>query len=122
MKRRTWIVPFALAALLALITVALVAGCKSGPQTIPIKTLLDDPSRFDHQTVRIAGHVTKSLGLMGYGAYMVDDSTASIAVVSKENGAPRTGAFVGVEGEFRSAFTLGTETAAVLQEIDRVTK
>lgn len=102
--------------------VLLLAGCKASElQVTPIKTLLDDPSRFDKQTVRIAGDVTRSLGVMGYGAYEVDDGTAKIPVVTQENGAPRTGAKVGVEGEFRSAFTLGTTTAAAIVEKERYT-
>lgn len=104
-------------ALLALV----LAGCKQSVEVTPIKTLLDDPSRFDHQIVRVAGDVTKSLGVLGYGAYQVDDGTGSISVVTKEGGAPRTGARVGVEGEFRSAFTLGTESAAVIMEHQRYT-
>ncbi len=104
-----------------LLAVMLLAGCRPGMQTTDIKTLLDDPSRFDKQTVRIAGDVTKSIGIMGYGAYQVTDATGAIMVVTKENGAPREGAKVGVEGEFRSAFTLGTETAAVIMEHNRYT-
>lgn len=105
-----------------LVAAALAAGCKSSDlQVTPIKTLLDDPSRFDHQTVRILGDVTKSVGIMGYGAYTVNDGTGSLTVVTKENGAPRQGAHVGVEGEFRSAFTLGTESVAVLMEKGRYT-
>jgi hypothetical protein len=42
-------------------------------------------------------------------------------VVTKENGAPRTGTRVGVEGEFRAAFTLGSTTAAALLEKGRYT-
>lgn len=110
-----------LATLVAIAGLAILAGCKQQVETIPIKTLLDDPPRYDHQIVRISGDVTKSLGIMGYGAYMIDDKTAGIAVVSQSNGAPRTGAFVGVEGEFRSAYTLGTETMAVILEKARYT-
>ena len=98
---------------------ALMLGCKA--DTTPIKTLLDDPSRFDRQTVRIAGEVKEAAGAMGYGAYRVDDGTGSILVVAKASGAPRTGAQVGVEGKFRSAFTLGSESAAVVMEDKRYT-
>ena len=101
---------------------ALIAGCKaSDMQVTSIKTLLDDPSRFDKQTVRIAGDVTRSFGILGYGAYDVEDGTGKLAVVTQENGAPRIGAHVGVEGEFRSAFTLGTTTAAAIVEKRRYT-
>jgi hypothetical protein len=96
-----------------------LAGCKGG--VTPIKTLLDDPGRFDKQTVRIAGTVGSSIGVMGYGAYQVDDETGTLTVISQQGGAPREGAKVGVEGEFRSAFTLGDKTAAVLMESKRFT-
>jgi hypothetical protein len=102
--------------------VALLAGCKASDiQVTPIKTLLDDPARFDKQTVRIAGTVTRAFGILGYGAYDVEDATGKMAVVTQENGAPRVGATVGVEGEFRSAFTMGTTTAAAIIEKGRYT-
>ena len=105
----------------ALLSLALVIGCRHDIPVTPVKTLLDDPSRFDHQIVRIHGTVTKALGVLGYGAYQVDDGTGGIAVVTQSNGAPREGAEVGVEGEFRSAFTFGTTTGAAILEHDRYT-
>jgi uncharacterized protein (DUF2141 family) len=116
MTRRTLGRTFALAAVLG---AALLAGCRTDLKVSEIKTLLDDPSRFDKQVVHVAGSVTKSFGALGYGVYTVDDGTGSIAVVTKENGAPREGARVGVEGEFRSAFTLNTQTVAVIMEHGR---
>ena len=113
---RTIVRPLALIALPALL---LLAGCKGG--LTPIKTLLDDPGRFDHQTVRIAGTVSHAIGVLGYGAYQLDDGTGTLTVVTKEGGAPREGAKVGAEGEFRSAFTLDNKTVAVLLESQRFT-
>lgn len=108
--------------LAATLVVTALAGCKASDlQTTPIQTLLDDPSRFDKQTVRITGTVTRSLGILGYGAYEVDDGTGKIPVASESNGAPRQGAKVGVEGEFRSAFTLNGTTVAAIVEKRRVT-
>ncbi|MDZ4673526.1 MAG: hypothetical protein SGI84_03665 [Gemmatimonadota bacterium] len=90
------------------------------PDLKPIRELLDDPSRFDGKTVRIVGEVIQSVGALGVGVYQVNDGTGTLTVVSQAgNGTPRTGAQVGVEGEFRSAFTLGTLTAAVLMEQKR---
>jgi len=100
----------------ALLALVLIGGCKN---VVPIKTLLDDPSRYDKQTVRIAGTVASTVGVLGYGAFRLDDGTGTLTVVSKEGGAPREGAKVWVEGEFRSAFTLGSETGAVLIEKQR---
>jgi hypothetical protein len=107
------------------ITVAVLLGlalgsCRGGGTT-DIKTLLDDPARFDRQTVRIAGTVEESAGILGYGTYHVDDGTGKLWVLTKTGGAPRNGARVGVEGEFRSAFTLGDRSGAVLMESERYT-
>jgi len=112
---------FRMLSLSGLLAVLMLAGCKGNVEVTSIKTLLDDPARFDKQTVRIAGDVTSSFGILGYGAYRVDDGTGAIAVVTKEGGAPRQGAKVGVEGEFRSAFVLGSETAAAIVEKQRYT-
>jgi len=89
--------------------------------TTPIKTLLDDPGRYDGQTVRISGDVQNSVGVLGYGAYQVNDGTGTLSVVTQDGGAPRDGATVGVEGTFRSAYTLGAQTAAVIVEERRYT-
>jgi hypothetical protein len=104
---------------LVLVTAALLfLSCKGATS---IKTLLDDPGRFDGQTVRIAGEVRGSVGALGFGAYQVNDGTGTLSVVSEGNGVPRQGATVGVEGTFRSAYTLGTQTTAVLVEQRRYT-
>jgi hypothetical protein len=108
-----------LISIVVLAAVLLATGCKSNVTTI--QTLLDDPSRFDKQTVQVAGTVEQSAGVMGYGVYRVTDDTGTITVVTNENGAPRTGAKVGVEGEFRSAFTLGSQSLAAIVEKKRYT-
>lgn len=95
---------------------ALLLGC---PGAKPIRELLDDPSRFDGKTVRIAGQVKEAAGALGYGGYQVDDGTGTLTVVSQGGGAPRVGARVGVEGTFRAAFTLGNQSVAVLMETKR---
>jgi len=107
----------ALGALSALFVLGLAAGCTSG--VTPIKTLLDDPGRYDQKTVRIHGTVESAIGVLGYGAYRVNDGTGTLTVVTNTGGAPREGVEVGVEGEFRSGFTLGTETVAAIVESKR---
>jgi hypothetical protein len=100
--------------LFATIGVIVLASC---PGTTPIKELLDDPGRYDGEEVRIAGEVTRSVGVLGYGGYQVDDGTGTLTVVVEGGAAtPRIGAEVAVEGTFRNAFTLGAVTAAVLVE------
>lgn len=102
----------------AMATVLILRSCGG---TTPIKTLLDDPSRFEGKTVRIAGDVEGSVGVLGVGGFRVNDGTGTLPVVTQSGGTPRNGAKVGVEGTFRSAFTLGSTTAAVLLEKRRYT-
>lgn len=94
----------------------LLAAC---PGAKPIRELLDDPSKYEGKTVRIAGEVKESAGVLGYGAYRIDDGTGTLTVISKGNGVPRVGARVGVEGTFRSAFTVGSQSVAALIESKR---
>jgi len=101
---------------------AALAFMACNEKTTSIKTLLDDPGRFDGQTVRIAGEVQQSVGALGYGAYQVKDATGTLPVVTEGGGAPARGARVGVEGTFRAAFTLGTESRAVIVEKRRVSR
>ena len=105
--------------ILAVSLLPLIAGCKGAT---PIRKLLDDPGRYDGLTVQIAGTVTHSIGVLGTGAYQVDDGTGRLIVISKQGGAPREGAKVGVKGVFKAAFTFQTETAAVLMEQERMTR
>jgi len=105
--------------LLLFTTALVVMACNE--KTTSIKTLLDDPARFDGKTVRIAGEVQGTIGALGFGAYQVKDGTGTLPVVSEGGGAPTRGAKVGVEGTFRAAYTLGTESAAVLVEKRRYT-
>jgi hypothetical protein len=101
----------------ATVGLLLLAAC---PGAKPIRELLDDPGRYDGQTVRIAGEVTQSIGILGYGGYQVNDGTGTLTVVFEGDGStPRVGARVGVEGTFRSAFTVGSLTGAVLLEKGR---
>ena len=99
-------------ALLAALLLALTA-CRG---TMPIGRPLDDPGRHDGETVKIKGEVTGSAGALGQGAYRASAGTGTMNVLSRGRGAPREGAEVGVEGEFRSVFTLGDTSQAVILE------
>jgi hypothetical protein len=94
-----------------------LAACRG---TVPIRDLLDDPGRYDGERVRVEGRVTGfSFGALGRGAFQVDDGTGSLPVVTQSGGSPREGARVGIEGIFRSVFTFGDRSGAVLLERDR---
>jgi len=95
------------------VAVAALAGCRS---TTRIGDLLADPGRYDGRKVRVEGKVAASAGLLGRGAYRIDDGTGSLPVVSKEYGVPAQGARVTVEGIFPALFTLGSKSLAVLEQ------
>jgi hypothetical protein len=98
-------------------TLLLLAACRG---TVPIGDLLDDPGRYDGERVRVEGRVTGfSFGALGRGAFQVDDGTGRLPVVSERGATPREGARVGIEGIFRSVFTFGDRSGAVLLERDR---
>ena len=63
--------------------------------------------------------MTSNVGALGFGAYQVDDGTGTITVVTTTGGAPKEGAKIALEGTFRSGFTLGDVSAAVIMEENR---
>ena len=94
----------------------LLTGCAS---ITPIGELLDNSSRYNGKTVRVAGEVQESAGILGRGAYQLKDGTGTLTVVSEQASPPRTGSRVGVKGTFQALFTLGAKSLAVLQEQSR---
>ena len=99
-----------------LLVAVLFAGCQ--PRT-PIKKLLDDPGQYEGKTVWVAGITKDGVGVLNYGTFVLSDGSGSLIVVSETHGAPRDGAEVAVEGVFHSAFTLASQTAAVIVEKQR---
>jgi hypothetical protein len=95
----------------------LAVGCND--KTIPIGDLRANSGGYDGKVVQVAGTVKSAAGALGYGVYQLDDGTGTIMVVTESGGAPAQGAKVGVQGTFRSAFTIGTDVVAVIQEKER---
>ena len=105
-------------ALLALATVFL-AGCAD---TVRISELLADPAHWQNKTVRVVGTVDNAMGLMGTGAYSVNDGTGSIWVISR-SGIPARGAQIAVEGTvFQGAQIMGQSFGVAIQETQHRTR
>jgi hypothetical protein len=96
---------------------ALAAGCES--EAIPIHDLLANTGQYDGKSVMVAGEVTGAAGAFGAGVYQLNDGTGTIIVIAEKGGVPTVGAKIGVQGTFRSALTVGTETVAAIQESKR---
>ncbi len=84
-------------------------------RTVPISKILQDPREYEGKVVIVAGDVTKSLSIVGWGVYRVADTTGEIPVLTKA-GCPARGAHVKVRGHIRSAFTVGDYSGAVIIE------
>lgn len=100
--------------LIPLLGVALVT-LSACAHTIPIRDLLDRPQDFDGRTVQVAGTVTQSAGVLGTGAYEIDDGTGRIYVIAQGQGVPRQGARTKAKGRFEAVFSfLGRTMAAIV--------
>jgi len=90
-----------------------LTGCS---RTIRIRDLLDRPQEYDGKTVQVEGTVTQSAGILGTGAYEIDDGTGRIYVIAQGQGVPREGAKTKAKGRFESLFSLlGRTMAAIVQ-------
>jgi hypothetical protein len=75
--------------------------------TKTINSVLADPSRYRTREVTLSGTVVESFSVAERGAYMLDDSTGQLWVVS-DSGTPRKSARVKVKGTIREGFNLGS--------------
>lgn len=99
------------------LAMAMTSACAS---VTPIGQLLAEPGRYDGREVRVEGTVTRGAGVLGMGAYEVEDETGTIVVIAQGGGVPAQGARTRVEGTFQSVFSLmGRTVAAILQSGQR---
>jgi hypothetical protein len=93
-----------------------LVGLNACSRTIRIRDLLDRPQDYDGKTVQVAGTVTQSAGVLGTGAFQIDDGTGKIYVIARGQGVPREGAKTKAQGRFESVFSfLGRTMAAIVQ-------
>lgn len=101
---------------LLLAAVVLLTAC---PSQTTISKINADPSRYRDKEVAIVGTVRDSYGVMGNGAYEIDDGTGRLWVVTKR-GVPSRGARVGAKGRVYTGFSFGGRNfGTVLEETDR---
>jgi hypothetical protein len=100
-------------AVAATLAPATACGVVAGPT--PIRSILDDPRRYDGTIVTVAGEVRDSTNLVVLRWYRVADDTGSIVVVAA-GAVPRRGARVEVVGRVRQAFVIGDESLTVIME------
>ncbi|HKO97681.1 MAG TPA: hypothetical protein VJU86_11850 [Pyrinomonadaceae bacterium] len=92
------------------------------PSQTTISKINADPARYKNKEVAIVGVVRDSYGVMGNGAYEIDDGTGRLWVVTRR-GVPSKGARVGAKGRVYTGFNFGGRNyGTVLEESDRATK
>ena len=101
----------------AILLLAIVlVGLNACSRTIRIRDLLDRPQEYNGKTVQVEGTVTQSAGVLGTGAFEIDDGTGKIYVIARGQGVPREGAKTRAKGRFESVFSfLGRTMAAIVQ-------
>lgn len=96
--------------------VVLLTAC---PKQETISRINADPGRYRNKEVGIVGNVTDSYGVLGNGAYEIDDGTGRIWVVTTR-GVPSRGSRVGAKGKIYTGLSWGGRSfGTVLQETDR---
>jgi hypothetical protein len=108
-----------------LLIVCFVIACAAAPVALAktsINKINGDPSRYSNKKVTIEGTVTDSYGVLGNGAYELDDGTGRIWVIA-ERAVPARGSRVEAKGHVITGFVYhGRNLAAALRESDRKAK
>jgi hypothetical protein len=107
------------------ILIALVLGTlalTACPSETTISKINSDPGRYRDKEVVVVGRVTDSYGVMGTGAYEVDDGTGRIWVAATR-GVPARGSRVGIKGRVHTGLTVGGRSfGTIIEESDRRSK
>ncbi len=85
------------------------------PSQTTISQITGDPGRYRNKEVGIVGRVTDSYGVMGTGAYEIDDGTGRIWVATTR-GVPAKGSRVGVKGQVHTGFSIGGRSFGTIIE------
>ena len=81
-----------------------------------------DPSRYHDKKISIVGTVTDSYGVLGNGAYEIDDGTGRMWVIA-DRAVPAKGARVEAKGRVMTGFVYrGSNMGTVLRESGRKAK
>jgi hypothetical protein len=93
---------------LVLAAALLLSAC----ETVKISDITNDPSKYRDKTVRVAGVVTTSFGVLSFGGYEIQDDTGKIYVISSQ-GVPAKDSRVVVEGSIWNGAMLNGQALGV---------
>ena len=93
--------------LVAITVLSIAALVSTACASTHINQILADPSHYRDRQVRVSGSVVDSYSIGNRGAYRLGDESGQLWVVS-DQGVPRKGARVTVQGTIREGFNLGS--------------
>src|SRR4051812_14646269 len=103
--------------LLMIFSSVVILGLLGCPQHKSIADIQRDPAYYQNHEVAIHGTVTSSFGLLGTGAYEIDDGTGKIWVFSETTGVPSKGSRVVRIGRIQPTLSIGGRSfTTVLRE------
>jgi hypothetical protein len=106
--------------LFAVLLVFALSGTALAKKTI--NQIKADPSRYHDKKISIVGTVTDSYGVLGNGAYEIDDGTGRMWVIA-DRAVPAKGARVEAKGRVMTGFVYrGDNMGTVLRESGRKAK
>lgn len=99
------------------VVVLSLLGCPQGKR---ISDIQRDPAYYQTHEVAIRGTVVNSFGLLGTGAYELDDGTGRMWVFAEATGVPSKGSQVVAIGRVQPTLSLGGRSfTTVLRERQR---
>ncbi|MEP6707814.1 MAG: hypothetical protein ABJC05_09850 [Pyrinomonadaceae bacterium] len=94
-----------------------LSACPASRTTI--SQINANPAKYTNKEVGIVGKVTDSYGVLGSGAYEIDDGTGRLWVATTR-GVPSRGARVGVSGHLHTGFNYGGRSyGTIIEETGR---
>jgi len=74
---------------------------------VRISDLQRDPGKYSNKEITVAGQVTEAFGVMGNGAYQLNDGSGTIWIISEGYGVPTNGAKVAITGRLFQGASFG---------------
>ena len=102
------------AVVFSILVFVLLANC-SPVITTPIEEINRNAESYEGRKVAVHGEVTGVLGVLGFKAYMVEDDTGEIVVLTKK-ALPEKGAERKVVGIVKQAFKIDDKSLTVIFE------
>jgi hypothetical protein len=99
---------------ISIFILALLANC-SPVVTTPIEEINKNAERYEGKRVAVRGEVMGVLGILGFKAYMVEDDTDEIVVLTKKD-LPEKGEERKVVGVVKRAFKIDDKSLTVIFE------